>query len=115
MVTDLASALYFLEQGPPGQLGVVVLEGTDGRWAPVFSDRRAAERLCATAPAGVRVGTAPAHDPRAREELLLACLKAGAEVTALDAAPGERRPDATSPVRAALAYVQSLRTGTACL
>jgi hypothetical protein len=115
MVADVTSPLWFLEQGPPGQLGVVVLEGLEGRWAPVFSDRLVAERLCAAAPPGVRVGTAPAHDPRAREELLLACLQAGAEVTALDPAPGERRPHATSPVRPALAYVRSLRTGSACL
>jgi hypothetical protein len=115
MLADLTRTLYFLEQGPPGQLGVVVLEGPDGRWAPVFSDRSAADRLRASAPPGVHLGAAPAHDPRAREELLLACLQAAAEVAGLDPAPGARTPRASSSVRAALADVRSLRTGTACL
>lgn len=115
MLQDLTTTLYFLEQGPPGQLGVVVLQGPDGRFAPVFSGQRGAERLRAAAPDGVRVGTAPAHDPRAREELLLACLQAGAEVAVLDPASDGSRPRAISRVREALAGVRSLRTGTACL
>ena len=74
-----------------------------------------AQRLRDRAPAGVRVASAPANDPRAREEFLLASLQAGAEVVALDPDPEEGgriiRPPAS--VRSALAYVRSLRTGTA--
>ena len=117
MVEDLSIDLFYLVEGPIGRSGVVVLEGRRGRWAPVFSSRDAAQRLRDQAPAGVRVASAPANDPRAREEFLLASLQAGAEVVALDPDPegGGRiiRPPAS--VRSALAYVRSLRTGTACL
>ncbi len=116
MVEDLSIDLFYLALGPVDRSGVVVLEGRQGRWLPVFSSREAAQRLRDRAPAGVRVASAPANDPRAREEFLLASLQAGAEVVALDPDPedgGITHP--TTSVRSALAYVQSLRNGTACL
>jgi hypothetical protein len=117
MVEDLSIDLFYLARGPSDRSGVVTVEGPAGRWLPVFTTRRAAQRLCRRAPAGVVVASAPADDPRAREELLLAGLQAGAEVLALDPGPADG-PSPTHPpasVRAALAYVRSLRTGTACL
>lgn len=117
MVEDLSIDLFYLTQGRADRSGVVVLEGRRGRWVPVFSSREAAQRLRGRAPAGVHVASAPANDPRAREEFLLASLQAGAEVLALDPDPADGRPFTGPPasVRSALAYVRSLRTGTACL
>lgn|GEM_PF-3910524 len=117
MVEDLSIDLFYLAHGPADRSGVVTLEGATGRWLPVFTGREAAQRLCRRAPAGVVVASAPANDPRAREELLLAGLQAGAEVLALDPEPADGHLPAhpLSSVRAALAYVRSLRTGTACL
>ncbi len=117
MVEDLSIDLFYLARGPADRSGVVTLEGSAGRWLPLFTSRRAARRLCRRAPNGVYVASAPANDPRAREELLLAGLQAGAEVLTLDPEPAGGHAPAHPPasVRAALAYVRSLRTGTACL
>lgn len=75
--------------------------------------------MAAVAPAGVRVTRAPAGDPRAREELLLACLANGAEVLAVDPGPaaagGGPAAERVGSVRLALAAVRSRKTGTACL
>ena len=117
MVTDLAKDLYYLETGGAERLGVVALEKGAQRWVAVFSERAAARRLAKLAPPGVAVGVAPAGDPRAREEFLLACLQAGAEQLLLDP-PADvegASPSARTSVHDALAYVRSLRTGTACL
>jgi len=117
MVEDLSIGLFYLARGPSDRSGVVTLEGSAGRWLPLFTSREAARRLRRHAPAGVHVASAPANDPRAREELLLAALQAGAEVLALDPEPADGQAPEHPPasVRAALAYVRSLRTGTACL
>ncbi|HKI56058.1 MAG TPA: hypothetical protein VKB31_02810 [Trueperaceae bacterium] len=118
MADDLTHDLYYLAAGREDAAGVVVLEGPEGRWVPLFSTAEAASALAAEAPAGVRVACAPAGDPRAREELLLACLHNGAEVLALD--PDARdatagTPDRVGSVRLALAAVRSYRNGSACL
>ena len=118
MGDDLTRDVFYLTAGRRDSAGVVVLEGPEGRWAPLFSTRRRAAALAAVAPAGVRVAVAPAGDPRAREELLLACLDNGAEVLALDPerhAAGPAAPRNAGSVRLALAAVRSRRTGTACL
>ena len=117
MVADLTKDLYFLEAGGADRLGVVVLEQGGRPWAPAFSDRASARSMARRAPSGVEVGRSPAGDPRAREEFLLACLLAGAERLVVDPPEGAAAtalPAGTS-VREALAYVRSLRTGTACL
>lgn len=115
MGDDLSADLYYLAGGPGDMPGVVVMEGHGRRWAPVFSDAIRASALAAAAPRGVRVACSPAGDPRAREELLLACLESGAEVLGLDATSPRQRPPRTGSVRAALASVRSHRTGSACL
>lgn len=115
MVTDLRSDLYYLASGAEGTLGVVVVEGPEGCWAPVFSQEDAARRLAERAPAGVKAARAAARDPRAREELLVACLLAGAEVLQLDPDPERPRLEHPVPARGALAYVRSFRTEAACL
>lgn len=117
MGDDLTRDLYYLTAGRDDAGGVVVLEGPNGRWAPLFTSRAAATAMAAAAPAGVRVAHAPAGDPRAREELLLACLENGAEVLALDApaARAGEAPGRVGSVRLALAAVRSHRTGSACL
>lgn len=118
MGEDLSRDLYYLVSGDDRAAGVVVLEAPQGRWAPLFTTREGAAALARKAPAGVRVARAAARDPRAREELLLACLDSGAEVLAIDPASGTAAvgaPERASSVRAALASVRSHRTGTACL
>lgn len=119
MGEDLTRDLYYLTVGRRHAGGVVVLDGPDGRWAPLFTSRAAATAMADAAPAGVRIGYAPAGDPRAREELLLACLESGAEVLAVDPGPATAGtgpvPARAGAVRAALAAVRSHRTGSACL
>jgi len=113
VVADLTRDIFYLADA--GDAGVVVLQGPDARIAPLFSSRSRAAAFAGEAPAGVRVARAPAGDPRAREELLLACLGNGAEVLALDPAPGGERPARPASVRLALAAVRSHRVALACL
>lgn len=113
VVADLTRDVFYLADA--GEAGVVVVEGPDARIAPLFSSRRSAAAFAGEAPAGVRVARAPAGDPRAREELLLACLESGAEVLALDPAPDSERPARPASVRLALAAVRSHRVALACL
>lgn len=112
---DLTRDLYYLAAGSGDARGVVVVTGDDGSWAPVFSDAARARLVAAAAPRGVHVACSPAGDPRAREELLLACLDSGAEVLGVDASSAQQLPQRTASVRAALAAVRSHRTGSACL
>lgn len=118
MGDDLTRDLYYLAGGED-DAGVVVLGGRGGRWAPLFTAPQRAAALAGMAPPQVRVACAAAGDPRAREELLLACLDNGAEVLALDPDPaalaGTVAPARLGSVRLALAAVRSRRVGTACL
>ncbi len=131
--TDLSRDLYYLGLSDPGVLAVLTLATGEGPVAPLFTSAARAASLLAQAPAGTGIGRAPAGDPRARVELLEACLLAGAERIALD--PGVRDPDPPGggepaapgrgrdtlgasdrgAVRPALAYVRSLRSERACL
>jgi hypothetical protein len=83
-----------------------------------FASEAAARAHRAALPDEVRAAvvpwTAAAGDARAKEELLRAGAAAGAVRLDLDAEPGTA-PAVQLPLATALAYVESHKTGTACL
>lgn len=117
--TDLTRALYFLGRSDPEVLDVALLHPSGA--APVatlFSEREPAtawrDQLPEPLRAEVCVQVAPADDPRARAELLEACLSAGAATYLIDPAVGQPEVARTRPLRGALAYLHSLKTASAC-
>jgi hypothetical protein len=117
-LTRLDGALVALVRDVPGALAPLIARDAGVPVLLAFSSATAARTHRAELPGEVRAAvepwTAAAGDPRAKEELLRAAAAAGAVRLDLDAGPGTG-PAVQLPLATALAYVESHKTGTACL